>query len=82
MKLYTEAQLRKAYNDGCWDGYNDAKDKENDTINALAAIQIPSDRHAEKELHKHTRPINYHVGFMDGVNFARDFIDKQINQQP
>ena len=89
MKLYTEDQVRKAYNGGCWDGYNNAKGKENDTINALLAIELPSDEEIGKEMDK--LPFEKHVddglyndgvldGFELGTQWMRDHIKNQINQ--
>lgn len=42
MKLYTEEQVREAYNEGCWNGFNEIKDAEDYTINLLTPIELPT----------------------------------------
>lgn len=42
QKLYTEEQVRHAYNEGCWNGFNEIKDAEDYTINLLTQIELPT----------------------------------------
>lgn len=41
MKVYTEEQVRKAYNEGCWNGFNEVAGKEDEVINSLTTIELP-----------------------------------------
>lgn len=42
QKLYTEEQVREAYNEGWWNGFNEIKDAEDYTINLLTPIELPT----------------------------------------
>ena len=77
MKLYTEEQVRDAYNEGCWNGFNDVRDKENDTINSLTPIEIPSDEDEEKAAISLTKNIQQHIGFIEGAKWMREQILNQ-----
>ena len=48
MKLYTEEQVRVAYNLGFSDANNNFGRKEDETINFLTPIEIPSDEEIGK----------------------------------
>ena len=80
MKLYTEEQVRKAINDGSLYSYINGnfefKNSEDDIINALTPIELPSDEEMIKELFYQKQVMNpyptteyaytaYEKGFMD-----------------
>jgi hypothetical protein len=75
MKLYTEEQVRKAYNEGCWNGFNEVSDKEDFTINSLKPIELPSDEEIE-EMGKDVIVYNdtKRGWFIEGLKFMRDKI--------
>jgi hypothetical protein len=93
MKLYTEEQVRKAYNDGCWkgfnevngcwkglnevngywNGFNEVRDKENDIINSLTPIELPSDEEIGKDIGSGMHDF-YKGGFIEGAKWMRDKI--------
>ena len=50
MKLYTEEQVRQAYNEGVINGYESSTVKEDKFIKYLTPIELPSDEDIEKEL--------------------------------
>jgi hypothetical protein len=43
MKLYTEEQVKKVYNEGFSDGFEIGERKIERTINSLVPIELPSD---------------------------------------
>ena len=47
MKLYTEEQVRQAYNVGIVNGYSQGNEKENKFIDSIPPIKLPSDREIE-----------------------------------
>lgn len=47
MKLYTEEQVRQAYNVGIINGYSQGNEKENKFIDLISPIKLPSDREIE-----------------------------------
>lgn len=69
MKLYTEEQVREAYNEGCWNGFNEIKDAEDYTINLLIPIELPSyEEIKEGLLH---RSNEYAIGFKDAIEYIK-----------
>ena len=74
QKLYTEKQVREAYNEGCWNGFNEIKDAEDYTINLLIPIELPSD---EEIMEKSIGYADYHshrASFGYGAKWMRDKI--------
>lgn len=74
-KLYTEEQVREAYNRGCWNGFNEIKDAEDYTINLLIPIELPTDEEIDKAIFPHME-LNIKVGFMDGAKWMRNKIQE------
>ena len=52
MKLYTEEQVREAYNLGFVDGYDVEERCENSAINLLTPIELPSDEEIKEQSKK------------------------------
>jgi len=76
MKLYTEEQVRKAYNDGNLDGFSNVSALYM-CIDSLTPIELPSDHEIEKiELGSGMHDF-YKVGFTHGAKW----VIKQIKQQ-
>jgi hypothetical protein len=79
QKLYTEKQVREAYNEGCWNGFNEIKDAEDYTINLLIPIELPSDEEIEKagtDLFDKGVDIDY--GWIMGAKWMRDKIQNKF----
>lgn len=78
MKLYTEEQVREAYNEGCWNGFNEIKDAEDYTINLLNPIELPSDEEIELialDFAKKYRATTYEISaLIIGAKWMRDKI--------
>ena len=66
MKLYTEEQVRQAYNLGFVDGYDVEEKCENSAMSLLIPIELPSDKEIEKE------------AFQIPFNNTNEFYDKSF----
>lgn len=73
VKLYTEEQVRHAYNEGCWNGFNEVKDKEDYTISSLTPIELPSDEEIDKKSFERLTLAQI-SGFRLGAKWMRDKI--------
>ena len=79
MKLYTEEQVRKAINDGSLYSYINGdfefKNSEDDIINALIPIELPSDEEVQN-MGKYVIVYNdtKRGWFVEGLRFMRDKI--------
>ena len=74
MKLYTEEQVREAYNLGFVDGYDVEERCENSAVNLLTPIELPSDEEIEVERKRYGV---HGVLFSDGALWVK----KQILNQ-
>ena len=80
MKLYTEEQVRQAYNLGFVDGYDVEEKCENSAMSLLIPIELPSDEEIEEYLQKtHTKAVNplnvyYRTGFEKGAKWMKEQI--------
>lgn len=75
MKLYTEEQVRKAYNEGCWNGFNEVSDKEDFTINSLKPIELPSYEEIETKIENMEGiSLEIEVGYRAGARWMRNKI--------
>ena len=78
MKLYTEEQVRQAYNLGFVDGYDVEEKCENSAMSLLTPIELPSDEEIEEYLQKtHTKAVNplnvyYRTGFEKGAKWMKE----------
>jgi len=88
QKLYTEEQVRHAYNEGWWNGFNEVKDKEDYTISSLTPIELPSD----EEIYWNDKNPNYidsyivhrgaegvSLGYWNGEEWIQMWGDKKLN---
>ena len=80
MKLYTEEQVRQAYNLGFVDGYDVEEKCENSAMSLLIPIELPSDEEMEKEAFQ--IPFNntnefYDKSFIKGAKWMKQQILKQ-----
>ena len=80
MKLYTEEQVRQAYNLGFVDGYDVEEKCENSAMSLFTPIQLPSDEEIEKEAFQ--IPFNntnefYDKSFIKGAKWMKQQILKQ-----
>ena len=80
MKLYTEEQVRQAYNLGFVDGYDVEEKCENSAMSLLIPIELPSDEEIEKEAFQ--IPFNntnefYDKSFIKGANWMKQQILNQ-----
>ena len=66
MKLYSEEQVRQAYNLGFVDGYDVEEKCENSAMSLLIPIELPSDEEMEKE------------AFQIPFNNTNEFYDKSF----
>ena len=80
MKLYTEDQVRKSINDSSLYSYINGnfefKYSEDDIINALTPIELPSDEEIQASLHPEDNPEQelYNDGWEDGIKWLRNKI--------
>ena len=80
MKLYTEEQVRQAYNLGFVDGYDVEEKCENSAMSLLIPIKLPSDEEIKEYLKKtHTKAVNplnvyYKTGFESGAIWMKEQI--------
>ena len=82
MKLYTEEQVRKAINDGSLYSYINGdfefKNSEDDIVNSLTPIELPSDeeieQHAEENTAESNGTLEFERGFKRGAKWMRDKI--------
>lgn len=75
VKLYTEQQVREAYNEGCWNGFNEVSDKEDYTINSLTPIELPSDEEIETKIENMEGiSLEIEVGYRTGARWMRNKI--------
>ena len=77
MKLYTEEQVRQAYNLGFVDGYDVEEKCENSAMSLLIPIELPSDKEIEKEAFQ--IPFNntnefYDKSFIKGAKWMKEQI--------
>lgn len=81
MKLYTEEQVRGAYNKGRTDWINEIED--NNILYTLIPIELPSDEDVKQHLrNKHSKALNtpnvyYRTGFESGAKWMKEQILKQ-----
>jgi len=78
MKLYTEEQLREAYNKGRTDWINELED--NNILYTMIPIELPSDEEIEKEAFQ--IPFNntnefYDKSFIKGAKWMKEQILNQ-----
>ena len=64
QKLYTEEQLRQAYNAGIIHGYSQGIEKENNLINSILPIKLPSDEEINKKAYDWCRVEDDENGFI------------------
>ena len=78
MKLYTEEQVRVVYNLGFSDANNNFGRKEDETINFLTPIELPSDEEIEKKVNEISwiHPY-YQKGFFNGIKWMKEQILNQ-----
>lgn len=80
QKLYTEEQVRKAINDGSLYSYINGnfefKNSEDDIINALAPIKLPSDEEIGKDIGSGMHDY-YKAGFIEGAKWMKEQILNQ-----
>ena len=81
MKLYTEEQVREAYNEGVNDGYSYSTAKEDKFINSLTPIELPSDNEIENNAYTDRRveDLEYReqIGFERGAKWMKEQILNQ-----
>ena len=77
VKLYTEQQVREAYNEGCWNGFNEIKDAEDYTINLLIPIELPTD----EEIDIYVKSHNYDDMFENLLEYGAKWMRDQIINQ-
>lgn len=76
MKLYTEEQVRKAYNEGCWNGFNEISDKEDYTINTLTPIELPLWEDIETRALQYSTWNDLRKSFFNGALWMKEYIIK------
>jgi hypothetical protein len=76
MKLYTEEQVRKAYNDGNLDGFSNVSALDM-CIDSLTPIELPSD----EEIKAKVEPMGTlgDIGFIEGAKWGIEQIKQQYN---
>ena len=85
MKLYTEEQVRKAINDGSLYSYINGdfefKNSEDDIINALTPIELPSDEEIGQEFKHSSENWEVRQALEVGAKWMRDKIQGGNNEQ-
>ena len=87
MKIYTEEQVRQAYNLGFVDGYDVEEKCENSAISLLTPIELPSDEEIDEKSHykisNNTKTPNWY--FIAGAKWMKEQIlgkeDKTFKQK-
>ena len=73
MKLYTEEQVRQAYNAGIINGYSQGIEKENNLINSILPIKLPSDEEiGEATRTKSLLDCSYETNFRLGAIWMKE----------
>ena len=75
MKLYTEEQVRQAYNLGFVDGYDVEEKCENSAISLLTPIELPSDDEIEEDMKGQSG--EYACGWEDAFKWMKEQILNQ-----
>ena len=77
MKLYTEEQVKEAYNKGRTDWINEIEN--DDILSNLTPIELPSDEEINEmsiKIFVHSIP-DYEEGFIDGAKWMKEQILNQ-----
>ena len=78
MKLYTEEQVRKAYNDGNLDGFSNVSALDM-CIDSLTPIELPSDEEIEGVCNEELNGLLSTFGFRKGAKWVIEQIKQQDN---
>ena len=86
MKLYTEEQVRKAIDKSLEFRYDDEFYSDDEVIESLTPIELPSDEEIEKECNKlpfekHVDCGMYNDGQIDGFELGAKWMKEQILNQ-
>lgn len=79
MKLYTEEQVREAYNEGIANGYENSTVKEDKFLNYLTPIELPSDDEIARVGLDFS--VGYKVEYWNGFKHCGEWMKEQILNQ-
>ena len=74
MKLYTEEQVRQAYNLGFVDGYDVEEKCENSAMSLLIPIELPSDEEIKDKSFNKFAQSNARTCFEEGAKWMKEQI--------
>ena len=74
MKLYTEEQVRQAYNLGFVDGYDVEEKCENSAMSLLIPIELPSDEEIKDKSFNKFAQSNARTCFEEGAKWIKEQI--------
>ena len=77
MKLYTEEQVRQAYNLGFVDGYDVEEKCENSAMSLLTPIELPSDEEIEEYAEANCYDAFHEEGLEKGAKWMKEQILNQ-----